>query len=397
MPRIFKNRVALRQVGLGLLLSLASGLVTLAAIEGVSRVLECCVLAPRTEYEFRRRQPPPYQGAPYFSGAFVAESFRQPGGWIYPEGTRLILPKDYRGRNFNVVKGQRVTAFQPGQYQNVIYVLGGSTVYCSEVPDEFTLPSQLQRVCNEQLGPRCRVENFGTTAVTLAQQVERLRTLALAPGDHVVFYDGVNDIFQGVFYANPDETMVERNRRVIQEMKGVRKLFFRVYHGLSRRSAFARLFLNPTAGAHVPAHLTDETALQRLLESLQRQFPSNLVAADAWTRSHGAAYHHFLQPHLFCLPQRTAYENALLQNHAVVPRGLDVAFNRGYPVLRKALAALPTEVKSHDLSSILDQRPAGTEYYLDVCHVNHEANRIIAEAIFKALEGELKKGTSGPR
>ena len=83
---------------------------------------------PPELFEFRKVQPLPYKDAPFFSQEFINESHKQPGEWLYPKGTRLIIPSDFRGKFFNVENGCRVTKFQPVSHQNSAYIFGGSTV-----------------------------------------------------------------------------------------------------------------------------------------------------------------------------------------------------------------------------------------------------------------------------
>ena len=347
-------------------------------------------------FEFRAACPAPYQDAEYFSPEFVRESAAQPGGWQHPEGTRLIIPNDYHGEYFCVTNGLRVTRGQPSDYEHVVYFFGGSTVYCSEVPDEHTLPSYLQKCFNRAYGSRFKVQNYGTTTVTTSQQLERLRAVKPAPGDIVVFYDGVNDIFQGVYHANPDETLIERNRRVIEEMSCLQRQLIR----LASHSCFVRLCANP-AKAKTPSHLRDPKALKDLLVSLRERYASRLIAAHRYAADHGSRFFHFLQPNLYTVKKPSAYERGVLANpNLFAPPGMAQAFRRGYPVLREVNSMLRDDLglDCHDLSYALE-REAGVydEYYLDICHVNHAANRVIAQRIFRKIQARLDRQVSTPR
>src|SRR5579859_5472913 len=173
-------------------------------LEGGTRIFLASHPGYYSSFDFRSSQPIPYQAAPYFSQDFVNESFEQPGGWYTPDKTILLLPKDFSGKYFNVANGIRKTAFQPQNYQHTIYVVGGSAIYDSEVPDEYTLPSQLQQLFNTQDGNKYRIENLGSITVNLVQQVARLKTVHLDQGDIVIFYDGVNDVVESLYYHDPD-------------------------------------------------------------------------------------------------------------------------------------------------------------------------------------------------
>ncbi len=361
----------------------------LSALELCARLYLEVFALPRRDYDYRKKQPAPYKNAPYFSREFISESFKQPGGWQYPKGTRLIIPNDYSGTYFNVRNGTRVTAFQPEKFENTVYLFGGSTIYNAEVPDDLTIASQLQLFFKAHYGDRFIVQNYGTTTVTVAQQLERLKALVLKPKDIVVFYDGVNDIYQGLFYASPEETMIERNRRAAAEVSPARRVLFALYARGEKWSSLVRLCCDPT-NRSVPPHFADAAFLDQLLVSLKLRYKQTIEAAAARATKSQAKFYHFLQPHLFASNTFSEYEKQLLQNHYIVPRGLKEAFQKGYPALKAAIRQLPETIPSYDLTEILNKRPSDSEYFLDSCHVNHEANRVIAAAIFGYIHRDLK-------
>ena len=378
-----------RQTIFRVLAPLLSVAILLGVLELCARLYLTVFGLPRTPYDYRKKQPAPYKNASYFSREFILESFKQPGGWQFPKGTRLIIPNDYAGRYFNVRDGIRVTAFQPGNFENTVYLFGGSTVYGSEVPDHLTIASQLQLLFKTHHGNRFIVRNYGTTTVTVTQQLERLKTLLLQPGDIVIFYDGVNDVYQGLFYASPEETMIERNRRAVSEMGAVRRGLLALHRGAARLSSLVTLCCDPT-NRNLPSHFSDPALIDELVASLELRYKKTIEASAAYTAKSQAKFYHFLQPQLFASEMFTAYEEQLLQNHHVVPKGTKEAFQKGYPALKAAIRELAETIRSHDLSGVLNRRPGNREYYLDVCHVNHEANRIIADAVIEHVRKDLE-------
>ena len=339
-------------------------------------------------FEFRQQQPPPYRDAPYYSKDFVVESFKQPGGFDIPKGTRLVIPRDYEGKWFNIAGGLRFTEGQPETFRHTVYVLGGSTVYSGEVPDAFTLPSQLQLLFTEHYGDRYRVQNYGMTTVTSSQELERLRTIKLLPGDIVVFYDGVNDVFQEIYYARPAETMVERNRRAMEEFSHVERLLIR----LSEHSVFIKNWTSPINYVDVPSHLRDREELAVLVHSLQGRYRRNIISARKYAHAHRANFFHFLQPNLYTVRTPTTYEKKIRQNpNLYAPPGMDGAFELAYPLLREVSRNLRSseEMNAFDLTDVLDEREPGQEHYLDICHVTHAANLIIASAMFEEIAPSL--------
>ena len=149
-------------------------------------------------------------------------------------------------------------------FKNTVYLFGASTIYNSEVPDYLTVASQLQLFFNEHYKDRFIVQNYGTTTVTVAQQLERLKTISLRPGDIVVFYDGINDIIQGLFYASPEETMIEETAVFWGEMTSVRRMLF----AIQQWSSLSQVCLDPI-NRILPPHLYDTVLVDQLLASLK--------------------------------------------------------------------------------------------------------------------------------
>jgi lysophospholipase L1-like esterase len=344
-------------------------------------------------YEFRKLQPPPYKDAPYFSQEFLAESFQQPGGWYTPVGTRLVIPKNFSGKYFNTRNGQRVTTYQPTEYENTVYLLGGSTVYNSEVPDKYTIASQLQVLFSGEFHNKYRVENLGATSVNISQQVERLKTITLKEGDIVIFFDGANDVLQSIFFNNPNGWIVQENRQAVNDMPAYSQMILYLYGQLRDQSQLVKTFLSPFDLNSAPSHLEDEAIMADLLEQLGTNYTAKIIEAHQYSQEADVQFFHFLQPNLFTLSKRSAYEQELLDHYGnthIIPAGLELAFARGYPVLKQAVIGISAQnINSNDISNILDDRQEGEEFYLDWVHVNHHGNQIIAEYIFREVVKNL--------
>lgn len=366
--------------------------VLLALLEFFARLYQSEFSPPHDHYSFRKTCPAPYKNAPYFSEKFIWESFHQPSQWIHPKGTRLIIPGDYRGTYFNIKNGLRATTSQPQNFDHTVYLFGGSTVYDSEVPDNLTIASQLQSLFNSRYNSEFIVQNYGTTTVTIAQELERLKRIQTKPGDIVVFYDGVNDIYQGLFYANPDETMIERNRRAVRDVDPLRRIQLSAYNRWSEQSSFIQIFFDPI-NRSFPAHLNDPNLLKDLLSSLGRRYKETLEDASAYVMKSHANFYHFLQPHLFADTTLSLYEKKLSQNSFIVPKGIKESFQNGYPILKSEIGKLPDRNSRFDLTAVLNERKNGNEYFFDACHVNHEANKIIATKIFEQLDKDLRNSS----
>ena len=319
--------------------------------------------------QFRLTQPAPYQDAPYFSKEFVIESFAQPGGWETPPGTNLLIPNDFKGKFFTIEGGVRRTTDAPRGAFKTIYFFGGSTAYSSEVPDEYTIASYLQRKLTENRFSDYRVINLGATSVSTSQQVERLKATHISKNDIVIFYDGVNDVIQGVMYGNAGGTIVSGD-------KG-RPLWQRTLAKLAKHSALFRYVL------------TDMSANYRIVELESRisattaRYAENIAKAQEVVHKHGATFFHFLQPNIYTLATQGTYEAALQQSGPIPPQA-KTAFVATYPHLMAFVESRSkVGLADFDLTAAFDN--LDKPVYLDFCHVNHLGNEAIAQVIFSAL------------
>ncbi len=292
-------------------------------------------------------------------------------------------------------QGRRRTPDTPAAAQHTVFVVGGSTVYGAEVPDAHTIPSYLQRMLNARQPGVWRVENRGTISVTTAQQLELLRTLPLRKGDVVVFYDGANDIVQGVYNGEPWGWIVGENRKALGGAGPFKALLARLNlkYAASKAQSYS-VFLSAVLGGLVNSanlrskpHLLDEAKTHALARTTAELFKQNIEQAARVASAAGCRFVHFLQPQLFASAHRTAYERSLLRNYYINPKGLETAFDAGWPLLEKAASQM-NGLRSYDLSHILDARGNGEEFYLDYCHVNHAANARISAAIAVELGGD---------
>jgi hypothetical protein len=119
--------------------------------------------------------------------------------------------------------------------------------------------------------------------------------------------------------------------------------------------------------------------MKNVLAHAEAQFRGALVEAEDVSSAAGAVFVHFLQPTAFTRAVLSPYEQVILKNPLQTAPGLELAFQNGYPRLEGvAEELLGKGIEYHDISDAFDERPAGSEVYLDFCHVNHEGNRLIA-------------------
>ncbi len=122
----------------------------------------------------------------FFTPAYQAEYQRIRADWDWVDD--YFVPRDMTGQWINMRGGFRVTTGQPATWRRTVWLFGNSTLVSAEVADNETIASRLQA-----LWPDIRVINVGMDGVTIVNEVARLKTISLAAGDIVVFYDGLMD------------------------------------------------------------------------------------------------------------------------------------------------------------------------------------------------------------
>lgn len=361
-------------------------------------------------YESHRERlsAPAYLNEPYFSEEFLVESFSQPGMWLTQEGTRLVFPAEFHGRYFNVDRNQptgltyrrTVRSSASDNDKKIVLVLGGSTVYCSEVPDEHTLPSELSRFLNKAGASSYTVLNAGVASANSLQDVERL-ALELERGLRpaiVLAYTGVNDALQGVYFGDPDGVMFEHSKRPAQisqenSLKDAIKSFLpeklvglirqvrtvvtlkNIYGEIKQR----QLYDTPRK---VPAHMDESVKLNDLGARTARNYLSNMRKAQELAGKYSFRFMVVLQPHIYSARylNRTAdLSTAGVAEARRLPE-IQRAFNAAYPELRLAIQNLSSNgVEAFDLSDALANKTQ--EVFLDSHHINSVGNKQIAERL----------------
>src|SRR5262249_21127670 len=159
---------------------------------------------------------PAYHGQAYVSEDFVREKALEPGEWLQIPGQHLVTPPEYHGTYFNIDElaptGNlyRRTVNPPAndKPERIVLMVGGSTLYGPETPDDLTIASQLSQRLNA-LDPAHRyvVYNAGVVAADSAQDRDRVAyelSRGLKPY-MVIAVDGPLDLVYGVYQGHPGQ------------------------------------------------------------------------------------------------------------------------------------------------------------------------------------------------
>tara|TARA_B110000046_G_scaffold52446_1_gene58624 strand:+ start:309 stop:1559 length:1251 start_codon:yes stop_codon:yes gene_type:complete len=320
--------------------------------------------------EFRIQQPQPYVNAEYFSKDFINEAFTQPGGWLLDKTHGGVKPRNFEGKWINVRNNRRVTINKSGNYLRKIYLFGGSTVYNGEVPDTLTIASQLASLgANDFL---YEVVNMGATSIHSNQQFGRLKSeIKLKDGDVVIFYDGVNDVYERIVYENREGYMAGQPK---QENFWIKQL-----RSKSKYSSILHILLSQMINN------TKEISSTLIKNSIE-DYIKTLGEVNEYAEAHRAYFYHFLQPTIFTKKNLNEYERMLLaKGPPFVTRQSVQAFTSAYPIIENKLDSIEFSYSLTGAFDNLEESP-----YLDFCHVTHVGNKIIAENIWNRINDELK-------
>lgn len=147
---------------------------------------------------------------------------------------------DNRLKQISIVNGRRLTAGQPYKFERSCFLLGGSTIFNAQVPNDLTIASQMQQLFNS-LSQNLIVHNLGLSGATSDNRIRFMReNLTLCPNDVVILYFGVNDIcFPGqinikdnfgdliIYSTNVLLDICRKNFQIFARLRFIRKPRFR--------------------------------------------------------------------------------------------------------------------------------------------------------------------------
>ncbi len=277
--------------------------------------------------------------------------------------------------------------------KTTVWMFGGSAVHGVGAPDFATIPSYLAAVLTRKAGECVEVKNFGIDGYVGNQEIIALMEL-LQSGrkpDIVVFYDGYNDVYAGVYSSGIPEAhfdFVPIKRKLESSGAPLHDLMENSYtvrglRALLRATGGLRSDHLLSVDAHdrvVSVELTDEVLAKRTTAALDH-YERNLEIVRRLGGQYGFTAYCFWQPaSRYGNKPFVAYERQALAD----PEVLDP--NMRSPVM---LAYREAERRSPSggfifLGRIFDEE-AGP-IYLDDVHLGPRGNQLIAEAIAASIQ-----------
>ena len=292
---------------------------------------------------------------------------------------------DITSEDINVKNNLRKTKKNPNwNLKSKIWFFGGSTMWGSGVSDENTVPS-LSSDLNHNFQP----VNFGEDGYTSGQSLNRLIEIndEVNEGDHVIFFDGVNDAFDNCQSLNGPNGHIKVGymRRLISNDKnffkglytnGLRKFresnTFIVLNGIGKKMGLHKIRQNKgeyiQAGDFKYYSCNQSEYAFKVAENLVRHWK----IAEIITKNKKASFTCILQPN----PYTATFKDKKIVKH--VRKVYELSSLAVYPKVKELAKTLDC---FHDLTNLFKE----DYYYDDCCHVTGVGNKIIAQEIINIL------------
>lgn len=287
--------------------------------------------------------------------------------------------KPFSGQTITVdaAQGIRVTPAIPGLSGRPTYFFGGSVMWGEGARDDMTIPAYYQSFAREP------AVNFGESAWTAHQSLNQLMKVMVAgqrPAN-IVFYDGGNDVLNKCSREN--NFFSHMNERQIRDAIEYKPTEFGYYGRTVKDAAksIATALFGPKQEKNTKFFDCDTNPQKA--ELVAEALISDWKIAKYVAEDNGARFFAFLNPVSYLSKTRLSH---LAPEEKAAEIGKQ--FETVYPLIR-------AKMKEHgigtDLSGILDR---DEYYYIDSAHVSPNANRLIAEGIWKAMSAPVQSSSN---
>lgn len=285
----------------------------------------------------------------------------------------------FQGKYINVSsEGIRNTVITTKSSKNAknIFMFGGSTLWGTGSKDKHTIPSFVQAM----LGKDYKIYNYGETGYVSTQELNFLLK-QLAEGnvpDMVVFYDGVNDGYAGVY--SPAIPRDVQNLRMQSEINKNKSIFFELY----KKSNYKRLidFFSKNTEKwdnEISSKIKNNSA------SVVKLYEAHIRQVKALGKEYGFETFFFWQPNLFSGERDTfPHEKRIIQNSSLT---FIESQRQLYLYAKSAFTGRDSE-KIFFLGDIFNQ--VNEPLYIDWCHIGPNGNKIIAQQIFNNIKVQVQ-------
>lgn len=307
--------------------------------------------------------------------------------------------KPYQGKTTTVnAAGDRQHTLPAGRPSGIVRLFGGSAMWGRGATDDGTIPALIN-----QLFPTHHVYNHGEAGFTSRQSLARLINLA-NQGEElgtVVFYDGVNDVFNHCWEDGGLNTH-GRARHIQRLLDG--NVQNDTLLGRLEKTSLGPVFLTETYKLLLSARaylfpdrnasrqsITAKSRCQNDLSHARRAAATlieNWKLAKSIVQSRGGKFIGILQPVIYVgRPSAAHVTGAQRWSH------LEADYKTVYPLIQSELRGISAEWAA-DFTGVFD---VDVPLYIDFCHVTETGNRLVATRIANKLShGNIDDPTANP-
>ena len=281
----------------------------------------------------------------------------------------------YDGEFINISDGGiRLTVNKPSSVEKNIFMFGGSTMWGTGSKDEHTIPSFLQ----SKLKLDYKITNFGESGYVAAQELNLLLeqiSIGNIP-DIVIFYDGVNDGYAGV-YSPAIPRYPQRVGLTNNDQNPFIELFKNSYYNK------AILYLKKRISNNREASLWEEEIFSKIEENSTKVieiYEHHIQQVKALEAQYNFKSFFFWQPNL-------------LSRSGLISEDEKQIISNNSPVFVQTQTEVYKKAKKNFLNREKERvffmgdifNESNETIYIDYCHVGPEGNEIISEFIYKSI------------
>ena len=286
------------------------------------------------------------------------DSFTRVNGQVPSQKSYLAFKNiSIEGEYCSMTNGIRRTTDNPPplKVKQNIYLFGGSTMFCVEVPDRLTISSFLQRSFRLLSGSN-QVVNCGFPGATAVDRYQMLmEVVEIKHGDVVIFYFGDND----------SGWIDHRSGKLSQQLV---PFYIRALKGLADFGSETARWMY---GAFSPRSFRkfSRLAVADTIEALNE--------VHKYCLSKGASIVAILQPNIYTLRTKSEYEKILEKRFS---QDMNTIIIEAYKQYEEWVETVPYGVSA---THIFDNAPAPV--FLDWGHTNARGSELIAKFIYNEM------------
>lgn len=262
-----------------------------------------------------------------------------------------------------------------------IFMFGGSTLWGQGSPDWGTIPAYLQNLFNETDQVVC-IHNMGQRAFHSTQEVVELTNqlqLGARP-DMVVFYDGVNEIYNTIETGEPWLPNVSFTERLLwEDVPPLVKLISATH----TYSFLSKYFRSPNDSSPTIGYTDEQT--DQIIQDTVNTYLNNYQIVDALSKHFDFEFYFFWQPTITLNKPLTEIEAETVEIY--IPRIGPLYFEDNLEVINTVYQVV--EARAVDFDNLYYLGYVYEDYsellFYDLLHVVPKGNEIVADEIFRIL------------